>query len=177
MSGFGALGRQWKGAFEVCCRTRAHAEFSQCSIHCDLPRKSLPTVIWKACVHDTGRPSHPAARREICRCTAAHSWHRRAPFARRSEPLPAGTAATPSIRRAAWRGGGVAAILLVISEQALAPARLILSPNVATRIGRCSAGDTAGVRRRLAACAANPRRWHEYFRACSSLVRRSRDQL
>ena len=86
----------------------------------DLPRKFLPTVIWKAFVHDTGRPSHPAgaASREIVRCTAAHSGQGRAAVARLSEPLPANTAVRP--HQLDGRLGGVAAILLVSSEQVLA---------------------------------------------------------
>ena len=86
----------------------------------DLPRFSLPIVIWKGPCHFIGFLSHPAgaARREIARCTAAHSGQGRASFARRSEPLPAST----DVRSTQLDGrlGGVAAILLVSSEQAFA---------------------------------------------------------
>ena len=54
----------------------------------------------------------------ISRCTAAHSRQGRAGFARRSEPLPASTDVRPT--QLDGRLGGVAAILLVSSEQVLA---------------------------------------------------------
>jgi hypothetical protein len=87
---------------------------------CDLPRISLPIAIWKVGSHCTGPPSHPAgaARRVPLLCTAAHSGQGRALFARRSEPFPASTGVRST--HIDGRLGGVAAILLVSSEQAFA---------------------------------------------------------